>query len=96
MLTVIPEAESRAQQCLSSEGEGQAQRCVHMLACSYKEVQYVLMSLEKTQIEKHCKHSVRSQRVQPTEVAHLQMHVPHYVMLWHHLTQVSNTVSTFF
>ncbi len=44
-LTVIPEAESRVQWCLSRMGRGQAQHCVHELACPYKEVHHALTSL---------------------------------------------------
>ncbi len=42
----------------------------------------------------HCK----TQRAEPTETAcraHLQMHIPHYVTLWHRLTQVFDIVTAF-
>ncbi len=52
--------------------------------------------IHKTLFKKNTvKHSVQSQLKQPAGRAHFQMHVPHYVTLWHRFTGVSDTVTTF-
>ncbi len=68
MLTVIREAERRAQQCLSRGGRGQAWACVHVLTCPYKEIQHALTSPEKHCLKKNpntVKHSMQRQLKQP-------------------------------